>query len=414
MYKYRSKTVLTVEYLDVKFADIGKGDVAVYVLKEIEAMVYQVIEPGQIARNIDAEGNGLHARILSECSKVKRILKETVVSRHPERYLQRFYQGHQSSLIRLIKLVEGGGATNTEPPLDANLLFLKTALYDLLAFLKTDVSHYFDKSVVAPLDWQFKILTSVSAGMTRLQEMSCRTYIDKELFSLATRPIEGLVRAATLEYTFVQLDYVELLQQKLLDFEPSVSDDALAKQELMNLLISVNYNSPGFICFCSKHIAARLAVTETLADRIDKASYYFKVVSQVDVVPGVMFDTSRPSAKEQILEWISAELEFLRQQRFLQLSCPPNDEMIRQDFKLNFNLSVSHLAYLFKAFIETGVIQNKNTSELARFLSKFVKTKKSEAISFDSFRIKFYNVESGTKDAVKKMLQSMLQYMNRN
>jgi hypothetical protein len=75
---------------------------------------------------------------------------------------------------------------------------------------------------------------------------------------------------------------------------------------------------------------------------------------------------------------------------------------------------VPHLAYLFRAFIETGVIQNKNTSELIRFLTKYVKTKRSESISQESFRIKYYSVESGTKDAVKKMLQTVLNFINKN
>ena len=82
------------------------------------------------------------------------------------------------------------------------------------------------------------------------------------------------------------------------------------------------------------------------------------------------------------------------------------------EFKLNFDISVSHLAFLFRAFIEAGVIQNKNTSELIRFLSKYVKTKKQESISFESFRIKYYSVESGTKDAVKKTLQSVLNFIS--
>lgn len=90
------------------------------------------------------------------------------------------------------------------------------------------------------------------------------------------------------------------------------------------------------------------------------------------------------------------------------------EEGPEKDFKVNFDLSVSQLAYLFKALIETGVIRNKNTSQLIRFLVKFVKTKKSESVSYDSFRMKFYNPESGTKDAVKKVLGSLLQYMSKN
>ncbi|MBA4056153.1 MAG: hypothetical protein C0490_15670, partial [Marivirga sp.] len=108
------------------------------------------------------------------------------------------------------------------------------------------------------------------------------------------------------------------------------------------------------------------------------------------------------------------ELDYLKQKQLLQIASPLKGEGVINDFKLNFDLSVSHLAYLFKSFTETGVIQNKNTSELIRFLTKFVKTKKSEAVSYESFRIKYYNAESGTKDAVKKTLQLLINYMNKN
>jgi hypothetical protein len=115
----------------------------------------------------------------------------------------------------------------------------------------------------------------------------------------------------------------------------------------------------------------------------------------------------------QVSEWLSQEVMYLKAKQQL-LPTVSAEEITPSDFKLNFDLSVTHLAFLFRAFIESGVIQNKNTSELIRFLSKYVKTKKSESISSESFRIKYYSVESGTKDAVKKTLQSVLNYISRS
>ena len=64
-------------------------------------------------------------------------------------------------------------------------------------------------------------------------------------------------------------------------------------------------------------------------------------------------------------------------------------------------MSISQFAYFIRTFIEAGVIQNKNISELIRFLVRFVKTKRSENIAYESFRMKYYNVESSTKNSVK-------------
>lgn len=383
-----------------------------YALAEIEKIIVRGLEYYS-SGDYEAAGKELKTDFLVACSKVEELLKEAIVAEGRKNYLRRFFQGHQLGLVRIIGLLDSR-ERSTELSLDVLLTSFKERLYDLLLFVQTEVPDYFNDGLVAPLDWRRSVLENISAGMAMLREVSTRPYIDEDLFSLVIRPIENMVTARDLNYTFHFLGYMEFLQRRLINFQPSVSEGTLAKQELMRLLLSVNYNSSDFIQYCTKHIEARLAVTDTLVDRIDNASYYYKVMNQVDVLPGVAFDKSRPTAREQVSEWIAAELDFLRQQRILQLSCPPTDEMVRGDFKLDFNLSVSHLAYLTRAFVETGVIQNRNTSELARFLSKFAKTKKSEAISYDSFRIKFYNVESGTKDAVRKMLQMMLQYMNKN
>ena len=162
------------------------------------------------------------------------------------------------------------------------------------------------------------------------------------------------------------------------------------------------------------HINSSLSSCETLADRIDQLSYFSKIVNQVLQVPNVVYDDMLPSIKTQLLDWIAHELEYYRQKQMWNLSTTTSEPFIKSDFKLVFDLSVANLAYLFNIFLENNILLNKNTSEVIRFLTKFVKTKKAESVSYESFRIKFYNTESGTKDAVKKTLQSLLSYINKH
>ena len=213
--------------------------------------------------------------------------------------------------------------------------------------------------------------------------------------------------------TFRKLNYLKLLETEVFKIDFSIDDGNWRRLNLCNTLIKLNFNHPQFFKFYTDHINRALLTCETLSDRIDQAAYFYKIISQVTLTNGVGLNDSTSDIKQQLLEWITCELDYLRQKERLQLPLKA-DSQIKSDFKIIFDLSVSQLAYIFKIFIDTGIIQNKNTSELIRFLSKFVKTKKAEAVSHESLRIKFYNTESGTKDAVKKTLQSLLSYINKH
>ena len=72
------------------------------------------------------------------------------------------------------------------------------------------------------------------------------------------------------------------------------------------------------------------------------------------------------------------------------------------------SLSVAQLAFLIKLLVDTGIINNKNQTELLKTISKTICTHRNEAISADSLRNKYYNVDKNTTDAVKNMLIDMV------
>ena len=378
-----------------------------YALTKIETLISNALHltPSGISKTKMGEFQRL---IEADVCEVKACFREMLLADKDENYLRRFYNVHQEALVGHIKRLEKiiDGSARVQPAL--------LQLTDLLQYMRSDFSDYFNHSLIAPRGWVRAAQGEVISKQELLSALVSKDYIDKVLWEISLTPISEFVLSKASEYSFHRINYVQLLQSALMQFTPTVQDINVARQDLVNLLIKINFNTSDIFQFYCTHISSKLAVTETLSDRVDQVSYFIKTVSQVESLPGVAFNVDERHIKIQLLDWLASELEYLRQKQILQFPCPSQEQAIQKDFKLTFDLSVSQLACLFKVFTESGVVQNKNTSELIRFLAKFVKTKKAENVSFESLRIKFYDVESGTKDAVKKMLQSMLSYMSKN
>ena len=80
--------------------------------------------------------------------------------------------------------------------------------------------------------------------------------------------------------------------------------------------------------------------------------------------------------------------------------------------KIETNLSVSQLAYLFRLMYETGYLKVRNQTDLLKFISDNFKTGNTHTISTRSLRSKYYNVDSATRDSVKELLGKIMEKLN--
>jgi hypothetical protein len=154
--------------------------------------------------------------------------------------------------------------------------------------------------------------------------------------------------------------------------------------------------------------------SETRAEKIEKLSFVLKKINQSQVKPGIRYNQNGSALKDQLNIYITEEIDY--QERLQQLSNSAPDrspDSFLPGFKLKFEASVSQLAYLLRIFMETKIILNNNLSQVLHFLVRFVITKRSETISYGSFRSKFYSVETGTKESVRSMLVTMIQYIDK-
>lgn len=81
--------------------------------------------------------------------------------------------------------------------------------------------------------------------------------------------------------------------------------------------------------------------------------------------------------------------------------------------KIQWGISVAQLSCFFNLLHTTGIIQNKNQSDIFRNVSENNKTAKVENISVDSISAKYYNVETSTKEAVKSVIINLLNLVNK-
>lgn len=373
---------------------------------ELETIESQISKNIQVAasENIEFDVPMFLEELDVECFKVKRAFRHQVVSFENERLIKRYFHFHQESLIDLINTL------HTERQLNSSFLqSVLDRLAGLLRYLEEHFPEYFDQDLKMPIIYQQSIKDELEEFDSLLSRKFSDTKADPVLIGLLKNGFEAYL-IANVSLTFGQFYYLKLLRLNIEGIDAGPQFETI---DLVRVMLHINFNTDALYEYVLKYVRDEIDKAVSIREKLDQLSYYLKFVNQESSNQAIAFNHLHPAISTLISEWLTQELTYLKsKQQFL--STVSAEEIVTTEFKLNFDLSVPHLAYLFRAFIETGVIQNKNTAELIRFLTKYVKTKRSDSISQESFRIKYYSVESGTKDAVKKMLQSVLNFINKN
>lgn len=376
-----------------------------YEFENIECQIGRVLALVNTNKFREEESQKILDSISLDCERVKKAFKQLVLSAEEEQRVRRYFHFHQEALAGLIDRTDLSEKSKAAVLLAA----IRKLLVDLLDTLREQFTEFFNFNAKIPGCLAKSTISELVESADFLRAKFSATTLDPALFNVVLDNFQTLEPVC-----YQKVNYLRHLQHQLSRLDVSINDPDLLRQDLCKVLIHCNYNTEAFFDYYTRTVKKALINCETLSDRIDLVSWFFKECNQEQCLHEISFDTQRPPIHTQLGEWLARELDYYKQKQQLLLSPGLLEEGPEKDFKLNFDLSVSQLAYLCKALIETNVIRNKNTSQLIRFLVKFVKTKKSESVSYDSFRMKFYNPESGTKDAMKKVLGSLLQYISKN
>jgi hypothetical protein len=343
----------------------------------------------------------------TECAKVKKAFRHQVVSFENENLVKRYFHFHQESLIDLINTIQTNMQAGAGDELVGSIVM---RLSDLLAYLEEHFPEYFDQDMKMPSVSINLVVLELNTFVDAISAKFQNANIDIGLIHLLKNTIDQFASHPR-HISFRIFYYMKFLRIHLSNFNLDTGTETI---DLIRLLMHCNFNEESFYNYFVKYIQWAVNKLSSVNEKLDELAYYQKFANQETSTSTLAFNHLSAPVNIQIADWISQEVQYLKHKQQLAPLTINAEEAVPTDFKLNFDLSVSMLAYLFRAFVESGVIQNKNVSELIRFLTKYVKTKRSESISYESFRIKYYSVENGTKDAVKKTLQTVLNFINKN
>ena len=388
-----------------------------YELQELERLITsgEQLQEGSIGKRTRKNEISLEDAVRREIDRIKQTFIHEVFGFGEERHLERYIQYHQRSLIRLMD--EAVGMRKSIRKVDSELIqHCYRGLEELLYFIERHFAKYFDQDVKAPEAYLTIIRKDLQENSEKLQELLVKRAADPKITGIMFYALHKIMDGNSGRgITYRKVLYVKELQKELFNLMDSHDKKSDINEELRNIMYYLNYNSIRSFTYHTHYIDLLLGETETRAGMIEKLSYTLKTINQAPVKPGIGYDIQAPSLKSQMSSYIVEEIDHL--QRVHQLDNPTGSRSFAtlfSAFKVQFEMSVAQIAYLVKIFIEAKLILNQNTAELLRFLSRFLITRRSENISYDSLRSKYYNVESSTKESVKNILVKLARQIDKN
>lgn len=380
-----------------------------YELGEIERWI------GEWEQKPDIKRSALQAmdeQLRIEVDRIKNKLVNEVFSFEDERHLERYIQFHQAALIGLLDRL------NSRAELKANKSDFFKLIYGhvdtVLRFIERHFAKYFDQDARAPEGYLTLAKMEAKESIEILSKSFADRAADEKLVFLLLQVLQNIFHSSSDRgITFRQVMYTKEMRKELFRLiERKPSGDL--NEDLRQIMYYLNYNSVKVISYHAHYISSLVELAETRTEKIEKLSLVLKNISQAQVKPEIKYNQQAPSLKEQLMEFISVELEY--QEKLQRLNAPAGQrpDSPLSGFKLKFEASLAQLAFLIRIFLETKLLSNNNLTHILQFLAAFAITKRSENISFTSFRTKFYNVESGTKQSVRGMLTSMIHYIDRS
>lgn len=270
---------------------------------------------------------------------------------------------------------------------------LQQHLLTLLAFLEIRFPHHFDTSQSMPQAYAADAALFVKSRLSVITK-GIEQHLPSPLVLLILKPFCQFVdRYAQANHTyrhFILLrNYSISLENNLHRFRP--------QNHLIPLLetfIILNYCPDGFLEYFFSSYSATIAGEYAPSEHKEAWSKLLTIVSRFHVCDPE--NENIPVLKSTVVATIMHYIA----------SVPASEQgtpgaILKDQLGLKTSLSVAQIALFMRILVDTGMIHSKNQSMLLRQVASILKASKSEAISPESLRVKFYDIDPSTINSVK-------------
>lgn len=333
----------------------------------------------------------LAGKIKTEVGRIRESLLKGALTLTDEAHVQRYVRTHHFGIIQLLNRVSGNAKAFAEAT---------TSLLELLTVIESTFASHLDPEAELCLLHAQQFAQQCKGTVSQLSKNFAKTTVSEKLQAVFVNIFRKL--ATTRVVTYHQQKFAHELIDDLIWQFANTEPDALEK-ELTKLTLNRNLNSTRAFYYWKDLIKARMNAAELSSDKREQL-LEVQMEIQHTFVKQKGFHFNNTSLRDQLLDYVAGELNYLEQ---LETSVKKSTEQPAEHFRVRTELSVSQLACLLKMLVDTRIIVNPNVSELLRFFAQTIVSKRAETISFDSLRAKYYNIESGTKEAIRQTLQSL-------
>jgi hypothetical protein len=386
-----------------------------YELGKLESVIKALLASSKDATTMLFEfGADLRHTLRSEAEAIKKNLVHEVFNIEDELHLQRYIQFHQQELVRLHDLVEPHHQPSADN-LDSNIdvedrAVTQRTIEELLHFIERHFTRYFNQDAKAPEAYIAITVDALIKAMKEYHEELKNGDVNDRLIVLVLAPLHKFIeRMGSGKLTYRDIMYVSEVGKELK--RRLIPGNSKLHELIRYTFLYLNYNTIQYFNYYTGYILDQVKTSDNAPEKIEKLSYILKTINQTQVKPGIAYNSVYPPLKEQLVDWISEEIAY--QERTFQLTqkLMPSGSL-PGDFKIQLDMSLSQLAYMLHIFIDVKVIQNRNLSDVLRFFSRSYQVRQQN-ISYESFRVRYYNPEESVRKSVRSQLLQLLDYINK-
>lgn len=366
----------------------------------------------------EKEFNSNFQLLKKENIKVKLSIKKTVFKQKSNAKIEHYIHNQQLALENLITVVikeinpkkaKDLYSISTNFNQIDSLKIIYNKLEKLQLFIEADYSGFLNLNSRAPYRSLVKQKNGIASKVKMVRKSLLSVGLQNDLLLIVLEPLKiNEVENVTYNQFKYYSQFITGLHELL-----NGNNRNFSEESIISLLLELNHNSKIFFEFQVQKISNILKDIETFNSKIDYLIITMKEYFQTNTSSFLAYKPLLPSNREQIIAWIEEEINYLNKKHFLE---NPNVTLMQPTeykIKIQWGISVAQLSYFFSLLHTTGIIQNKNQSDIFRNVAENNKTAKVENISVDSISAKYYNVETSTKEAVKSVIINLLNLVNK-
>ncbi|MFD2285956.1 hypothetical protein GJU39_01320 [Pedobacter petrophilus] len=304
-----------------------------------------------------------------------------------------FIRFQQNSVVRLIKLIElrltsADKLRESEETILNRLLELSEKLIDhLIDFHAT----YFDFNQKISQTRARRIATIKLKDTQAMIAIFQNLGAEEEL----TNTLENILMESG--GTFSKIRYEKKLAKYFNDNFKSIKDH----RDVKNILLKVGFDHPDFMSYYYKEIRNSSLKERSITQQYRQIISTKKELEQLLPSGKKLFDKPSKKMKQQIIIFLDAELEFLKELDFI-TSELINAGILNANYKVS--LSVKQLAFYVFLNVECGIITEQKAKKIHEYVIANVGTTEKDEISEKSFKNAYY---VHAPEDIKKIIEKL-------